>query len=139
MATQPIRVEGLKEFGRDLKKLDSDLPKALRLALNEAADVVVSDAKPRVPRRTGRAAGSMRVASTRTKVRVREGGNRAPYMPWLDFGGRVGIRRSVRRAFLKDGRYLYDSYFRNRDDMATVMEKALLNVARQAGVEVTHG
>ena len=134
--TDAIKIDGLREFQRDLKKLDSDLPKALRVALNEAAEVVVSYARPRIPRVSGRAAASVKAKSTRTAVRVSGGGNRVPYFPFLDFGGRVGRRRSVRRPFLKEGRYIYAAYFSNQKEFAEVLEKALLNVAKQAGVEV---
>lgn len=137
-ATEPIRITGLREFSRDLKRLDSDLPKALRVAMNEAAELVVGDARPMVPSRSGRARKSMKAASTRTKVRVKAGGSRAPYYPWLDFGGRVGRKQSVERAVFKEGRYLYRSYFdlRQRGTFGDVLERALLDVARQAGVEV---
>jgi hypothetical protein len=137
-ATAPIRIDGLREFSRDLKRLDAGLPKALRMALNESADLVIGDARPKVPTRSGRARKSMRAASTRTAVRVRAGGKRAPHYPWLDFGGRVGRRRSVARPFFKDGRYLYQSYFdlRVRGVFQETLQDALLDVARQAGVEV---
>jgi hypothetical protein len=133
-----IRIDGLAAFNRNLKKLDADLPKALRLALNQAADVVVTAARPRVPRRSGRAAASIKAKSTRTAVRVTEGGTRAPYMPWLDYGGRVGRRKSVLRPFLKEGRYVYPAYFEMRDSgqIERILTAALLGVARQAGVEV---
>lgn len=138
MSEVAIRIDGLAKFSRNLKKLDSDLPKALRIALNEAADLVVGDARKLVPTRSGRAASSIRAASTRTAVRVALGGNRAPYAPWLEFGGRVGPRRSVRREFIKEGRYLYPTYFGHRDSgrIQEVLETALLRVAGQAGVEV---
>lgn len=131
-----IRIDGLAQFSRNLKKLDADLPKALRIALNEAADVVVSDARPRIPRKTGRAQASLKARSTRTAVRVVGGGRRAPYYPWLDFGGKVGRNKSVKRAFLKDGRYIYRSYFDNQDEFANVLERALLDVVKNAGLEV---
>ena len=35
--TEPIKVEGLDTFLRQLRKLDSDLPKGMRIALNAAA------------------------------------------------------------------------------------------------------
>lgn len=137
----PIKIEGLNEFRRSLKKLDDDLPKALRLALNEAADLVVGEAKPRIPTRSGRARRSVRMASTRTAVRVRGGGKRAPYYPWLDFGGRVGPKRSIERAFIKEGRYLYDAYFdlKLSGEFQEVLSKALVKVAVQAGMEVERG
>lgn len=138
MSEVAIRIDGLAQFSRNLKKLDGDLPKALRMALNEAADVVIQGARPLVPRRTGRARNSLRVASTRTAVRVRAGGPKAPHYPWLDFGGRVGRRRSVVRPWMKEGRYLYKVYFAKRDsgELHRVLQKALLDVARQAGVEI---
>lgn len=131
-----IKVYGLAEFSRNLRKMDSELPKALRLAMNQAADVVVVAARRDVPRRSGAAARSLVARSTRTAVRVAAGGRRAPYYPWLDFGGRVGRGRSVRRPFIPDGRYIYPAYHANRDRVEQVMTAALLDVARQAGVEV---
>lgn len=138
MVADPISVTGLRKFSRDLKKIDNDLPKALRVALNEAADVVVDHARPDVPRRSGRAQRSIKAKSTRTAVRVSGGGSKAPYYPWLDFGGRVGKDRSIRRPFLKDGRYIYRAYAdaSTRDRFSEVLEKSLVKVAESAGVEV---
>lgn len=136
MSTEAIRVTGLKEFQRNLKKLDADLPKALRMAFNGAADVVVKDASGRVKRKSGRAAGSVKARSTQTASRVVGGGNKAPYYPWLDFGGKVGRNRSVTRPFLKHGRYIYDAYFDNQARYAELLERGLLDVAAAAGVEV---
>lgn len=133
---EPVKVVGLKEFTRDLGKVDRELPKAVRLALNDAAAVVVDYARPKVPRRSGAAAASVRAASTRTAVRVKGGGRRAPYYPWLDFGGRVGKNRSVERPFYKDGRYIYDGYFKHKDEMVDVMQRRLREVADEAGLAV---
>lgn len=133
-----LRVQGLTEFSRNLKQLDGDLPKALRLALNEAGQLVVDRAVPKVPRRSGKAARSIKARSTRTQVRVSEGGNSARHMPWLDFGGSVGRHKSVHRPFLKRGRYLFPAYIALRDsgEFEDVLNTALLKVAAQAGVEV---
>lgn len=133
-----IKIEGLAAFSRNLRKLDADLPKALRIALNEAAQVVVDFAVPRIPKRSGRAARSVKPRSTRTAVRVGAGGSRVPYFAWLDFGGRVGRKRAVQRPFYKEGRYLYKGYFAKRDsgEFEDVLTRALLGVARQAGVVI---
>lgn len=135
---EAIKIEGLNEFVRNLKRLDGDLPKAVRRAFNSAADVVVADARPRIPQRSGRAASSVRARSTQTAARVVGGGAKAPWYPWLDFGGRVGRRRSVVRPFLKEGRYIYAAYFRRRQagDFERVMTDSLLDVVRGAGIEV---
>lgn len=132
----PIKIDGLAAFTRSLRKLDSNAPKALRVAMNDAAQVVVDWARPRVPRRSGRAARSLRVASTGRAVRVRAGGARVPYYPWLDFGGRVGRGRFVRRPFRREGRYLWAGYSANRSEVQRITERALLDAAKSAGVEV---
>lgn len=134
-----IKVEGLSEFKTNLKKLDRDLPKALRIALNEAADIVVTGTKSKMPHRSGRAKGSVKARSTQNKARVIEGGNRASYVPWLEFGGRVGKSHGVRRALMSDGRYLYPTYKKASasGEIQDALSKAFVNVARQAGIEVT--
>jgi hypothetical protein len=131
-----IRIEGLAQFNRALRKLDADLPKALRIALNEAAKVVVDYGQARMPRRSGRAVASIRARSTRTAVRVVEGGPRAPYAPWLDFGGRTGRARSVIRTFITEGRYLYPALRDERAAIEKALTGALARVAEQAGLEL---
>lgn len=131
-----IKVEGLKEFTKNLKTLDADLPKAVRLAFNTAADIVVDAARPKIPTRSGKAKASVKSRSTRTAARVVGGSKRVPYYPWLDFGGKVGRNKSIRRPFIKDGRYIYNAYFSNKTRFAEVMEEGLIDVARSAGVEV---
>lgn len=134
--TDAVKIEGLREFRQGLKDMNSDLPKALRVAFNAAADVVVSDAKPRVPARTGRARGTVKAQSTQTRARVVGGGRRAPYYPWLDFGGK--IPRGPRRPYIgRTGRYIYNAFFRRRDEFTAGLSEALVDVARQAGIEVT--
>jgi hypothetical protein len=134
-----VKIEGLSEFNAQLKAMDRNLPKAVRIAFNKAADVVVADARPRIPTLTGAARGSVKARSTRTAARVVGGGSRAPYYPWLDFGGRVGRGGSAHRPFLQDGRYLYNAYFRKRasGEFVDVMSKALIQVAKSAGITVT--
>jgi len=136
---EPIKITGLAEFNRNLRKLDSDLPKILRLAHNEAAQLIVDYAQPRVPRKSGRAAGTIKARSTRTETRIQGGSKRASYYPWLDYGGRVGRKRSIKRPFIKEGRYLYPALSANYDKFADLLTEKLIDVAREAGVEVDHG
>lgn len=139
MASMKIRTTGLKEFRASLKQLDADLPKQIRLVLNDAAAVVLDYAKPRIPSRSGKARGSVNARSTQTSVRVTVGGSRAPYYPWLDFGGKTGIGGSVVRPFYKKGRYLYPALEVKRDDVEKAMVAGLADLARGAGLEVTSG
>lgn len=135
-AIEPIKITGLAEFNRNLRKLDADLPKVLRMAHNEAAQLIVNWAQPRVPRKTGRAAGTLKARSTRTESRVQGGSKRVPWYAFLDFGGRVGPKRSVKRPFIKEGRYIYPALSANYDEFAELLTEKLIEVAKQAGVEV---
>jgi hypothetical protein len=136
---EAIRIEGLKEFRAGLKRMDKDLPKGIRLALNSVVDIVVDDARPRIPRRSGRAAASLKSQSTQNKARIKAGGSRARYFPWLDFGGRTGPGRSVVRPFFKKGRYVWLSFADKRVEVTKALDSALADVARGAGLDVTRG
>lgn len=136
---EAIKIEGLKEFRAGLKRIDKGLPKGIRLALNAVVDIVVDDARPRIPRRTGRAANSLRSQSTQSAARIKAGGSRAPYFPWLDFGGRTGRNKSVVRPFFKKGRYVWLSFADKRTEVTRALDEGLAGVARGAGFEVTRG
>lgn len=134
-----IKVHGLREFNRNLRAIDRNAPKGLRLAGNQAADLVVREAKPRVPlgpAAKGHALSSIRGSSTRTAARVSGGSKRFPYYPWLDFGGSVGPRRSVKRPFIKQGRYIWPAFVDEKPAIEQELHRALVNVALQAGVGV---
>lgn len=135
---EPIRINGLREFTRGLRQAGTEFPKQVRVALNDAAGLLIDEARPKIPRRSGRAGRSLRAASTRKAVRVRAGGARAPYYPWLDFGGRVGRGKSIKRPFIKDGRYLYGSYYqlRNQGRIQERMVEALSRTADAAGLGI---
>lgn len=134
---EPIQVEGLAEVRRALRAMDTNLAKALRVAANKAAQVVVEDAQRRTPRRSGRAAGSIKARSTQTAARVVSGGPRAPHMPWLDYGGRVGANRAVHRPFIKEGRYVYPALADNREKVAEVFRTEVIAASTDAGLEVS--
>lgn len=133
--TDPIKVEGLSRLNKSLRSISRDAPKKLRLVGNEAAGIVVDDAKPDVPVLTGWAARTVKAASTRTAAQVKAGGARAAYYPWLDFGGRVGVNRSVRRQFIKGGRYIFPAYTDNRDIIGEKLEQGLTELIRDSGLE----
>lgn len=139
--TVRVEISGLKELNRKLREIGGDLPKTMRLAFNEAADTVVVEAKPKVPNESGAAARSVRAQSTRTMSRVSGGGAKAPYYPWLDFGGRVGKGKQISRPYKKDGRYIYQVYFKKRDsgEYQEVLSEALRDVIEKAGLDVDVG
>lgn len=132
----PIRVRGLVEFQRSLKEMDQGAQKQLRVVFNRAADIVVADASPSVPQRTGAAARSIRARSGQREAVIVAGGRKALHYPWIDFGGRVGIHKSVERKFIKSGRYLYPSYSANVPKIQTLLSDGLRELATSAGLEV---
>lgn len=135
---EPIRIQGLAEFMRGVKRVDRDLGKAFRVAANNAASSVVDDAKSSVPSgppKGGHSSSSIKARSTQTQVRVSAGSKRFPYYAWLDFGGRVGRRKSVVRPYRRSGRYLWASFSRNRPQLERGLAGALTDIARQAGLE----
>jgi hypothetical protein len=133
-----IKIDGLAEFSRSLKKLDTDLPKALRMALNDSTAMVIDEASMHVPTRTGRAKASIKARSSRTESRIAAGGARVPYYAWLDFGGEGRRRgRPPARPFMTQGRFLYAAFFRRRAEFDKALGENLLRVASAAGLEVT--
>ncbi len=138
-SVDPIKITGLAEFNRSLRKINADLPKELRGALNTGAEVIVRWGQARIPTKSGKARKSLRASSTRTAARVTGGGARVPYYPWLDFGGKVGRKKSVKRAFLSNGRYIFAGYSANAEEIHETIVDALIEVAESAGVAVDKG
>lgn len=137
MAREAITVDGLRELQAALRAADAALPRQLRVALNSASEVVIDYARPRVPRRSGAAAASLKVRSSQREARIAAGGRKAPYYPWLDFGGAVGPSKGVKRPFIKAGRFVYPGVSANRDKIQQTMADALTAVARAGGLEVS--
>lgn len=136
----PITIRGLRDFQAALREMDGQSQKKLRLALNAAADLVAQRAQRKVPRKSGTAKGSVKAISSQREARVQGGGNRAPYYPWLDFGGE-GRRpgRPPARRFIKEGRFIYPAFSAEFDEVMAELENQLVDLARDAGLEVTGG
>jgi hypothetical protein len=133
-----IQVEGLTLVNRALRAIDKDAPKGLRLAFNEAADILVAEVRPKIPQVTGAARRSLVARSTRTSARVGVGGKKAAYYPWLDFGGQGRIKgKPALRPFLKEGRYVYPTLREIRPRIEATLQEKLNAVIRDAGLEVT--
>jgi hypothetical protein len=131
-----IEVGGLADLNRGLRAIDKDAPKQLRLALNSAADLLVDRTRSTIPQDTGAARRSLVARSTRTSARVAIGGKKAPYVPWLDYGGEGRRRgRPPARPFIKGGRYLYPTLGKIRPEVERQLHDAISAVIRDAGLE----
>lgn len=89
MADPAIRVEGLRELRRDLRKLQPAVAKELQKDLRDAAGKVAQEARARAPRVTGRYARSIRPYVTAKGVSV---GSNLPQAGVLHFGGTIRPR-----------------------------------------------
>lgn len=105
MGVDSTRVAYLDE---QIEKLGSGVERALKNVSKDMAADAVNLAKSRVPRLSGRAASTYRTAPSSTGVEIHFGGSGAPYVPWLEFGGKAG-RSGATRPYVPGGRYLYPS------------------------------
>lgn len=136
--TERITTSGIKEFQKALRQMDADLPKTLRLIFNEAGQLIVDYDQAHMPSRSGRARGSVKARSTQRSGQVSIGGNRAAYVPWLDFGGEGRRKgRPAARPFIRQGRYTYVGLKIHHEDITTIMARGLTDLARAAGLEVS--
>lgn len=131
-----VQVEGLTQFRRSIRQLDKELGKGLRAALNACSTFLIEQARPLVPKVSGKAQRSMKARSSQDSVRIAVGGKAAPYYPWLDYGGRTGRGGSAHRPFIPEGRYLYPTLGKHRATFDRILAEGLADVARSAGIEV---
>lgn len=130
-----ISVGGLSQLSRGLRAIDAGAPKELRIALNSAAQLLVDEVKPTIPKVTGAAARSLVARSTRTSARVACGGKKAPWFPWLDFGGQGRVAgRPPARDFIREGRYVYPGLRRIRPRIEAQLQDSISAVIAGAGM-----
>lgn len=132
---QTIQIRGLRELNRNLKKMDRELSKEMSKGLADVAQFVLDRAKPLVPRDSGDAQASMKVRKSPTEARLAVGGTKAPYFPWLDFGGRVGRNKSLSRPVISGGRYIYPTVAKHDRQIKEMLDKVLEDLARRGGFE----
>lgn len=135
-AIAPIKISGLRDFQSALKQMDGETQKQLRVVLNSVADTVAQGAARRVPRRSGRAAATVRAQSSQREARVMGGSKKAPYYAWLDFGGKIGRDHHTKRTYVAGGRYIYPTYAANRAGILEALAQALAELATSAGLQV---
>jgi hypothetical protein len=80
-----VEVEGRRELVRTMRAAGIDLGD-LTKANRDAAAVVAPESAARTPRRTGRLAGTVKAAGTRSAALVRVGSRTVPYAGPIVFG-----------------------------------------------------
>lgn len=133
--------------------MDSALLPELREGLKEAVSIVVRDVQAVVPKRSGKAARSVRSTAAGNTIYLKAGGARVPYWGWLDFGGTLPTKRpsskkalswsgishpamrakGATRAKTREGRYIYPAIRRNTPQIIDKAGDAFDEAARKAG------
>jgi len=85
MSGESIKVEGLKETIKDLQALGVEKQAFIDINL-EAAEILMSAARPLIPVRTGNLAGTMRASKTVQYAQVSLGKAKVPYAPVIHYG-----------------------------------------------------
>jgi HK97 gp10 family phage protein len=142
VANISIRVEGLAELRKALARLgELDARNDLRDGLKKAADIVAQEAKSRVPKRSGRAAGAVRATAGGNRAYVVGGKKAVPYYGWLDFGGRtprLGNPRSVgpwsgASGGPPKGRFIYPALDAKEREVVEAVGDSVQKAVRKAG------
>lgn len=81
-----LRVNGLNVFRRNLRRVNSDLPKGLTALHKELAATLVDAARDTAPRRTGRLASTIRPFGTQKAAAVGAGKKAVPYAGPIHYG-----------------------------------------------------
>lgn len=129
-----IQVEGLSDFLLGLNRLRNELPTVHVRSGQRAADLTVRTARPNIPVRSGDAAGSLRTIDLSDGAAAVGGSEAVPYFAWLNFGGDAGVRGTVHRDVVPEGRYLHPAFLQRFVQIELAMEQELMIAVRKAGL-----
>lgn len=103
MSAPTIQVENAKEIRKTFRATgDKELPKALRAAHKRVSELVVAEALPNVPERTGALRRTVKALATQTSAYGKAGSAAVPYAQAVHWGTgpRPGLKgpHNIRRA-----------------------------------------
>jgi hypothetical protein len=84
-----VNTAGLREFRRDLRRLEPELDKELRKELRTAVAIIAARAASIAPRQSGALARSYRPFVTARSAGIRSA---LPYAPVIEYGGTISPR-----------------------------------------------
>lgn len=138
-----VRVEGLRELRRELRKAGPEGRKAVTRAARTAGRIVRDEARSDAPKRSGRLAKSVKNTASQSRATVTAGGAKAPHAGPVNFGwparsmsaalagssspywaavGRKGVRG------IKATHFLEDAVSARWDDVARTYEEEVRRV-----------
>lgn len=107
-----------------IRKLGSGVERALQNVSRDIAQDIIVSVRGKVPYMTGKARASYETRVTSLGVEIGFGGPQAPYVPWLEFGGKAG-RSGASRPYVPGGRYLYPTIRKVTEDWESEILRAL--------------
>lgn len=149
MVQESVTVAGLAEFRKACLALQDN--KDFADAMKRVADIVTDEAKSRVPAVTGALRSTYKSRAAGAGARVVFGGPKAPYAPWMEFGGRKHgklVGKTTKRTQPVDrermsggpgtfsGRYLYPAILANRSKVVSAVEDEMNTLIRRYGFEL---
>lgn len=107
-----------------------DVPAKFKAANKSAAEIVAQAASAKVPVRTGKLKASIRALGQARQGLVKMGKAKILYAGWIEFGGNIK-RGTIRRTFIKSGRYLYPALKQNSSRIRVLYERQVLEAIRE--------
>lgn len=135
-AVESIRVEGLRDFQRELRQMHKEWPRELRKAAKKAADLVAEKTRSSFASRDGvapKVAPSVKALAQQRSASVRIGGEKYPYAMGAEFGSIEYKQFEPWRGAGTDAGYsLFPTIRETRDEVSETFGDAIDDVARRA-------
>jgi hypothetical protein len=133
-----IEVQGVKVIQRQLRRMDDGTVQELKRVYFLSANLVAKYAEPRIPRRTGNLASTMRVTASKAGGWVKLGGKRtAPYAGPIHFGwpNRPNLAKDWYGGPIRPNPFLYSALDERREEVNEAFYRGIMKVARKAGLD----
>jgi HK97 gp10 family phage protein len=122
-----LRVEGVREVLRSMRRLDIDTKTELKPVHLKAAQIVAEAAAKRAPRRTGRLRDSVRATARVTGGRVAIGGGRGRM--GIEYAGPIHFGWAKRN--IKPQPFVYDVLDERRQKVLNVYQKEMQKLIKK--------
>lgn len=123
-----LEVRGLREFRRDLRRIDPEVDKELRTSIRQSADRIRAEAASVAPYRSGALSRSLRISVTQRSASIY---STLPYAPVVHWGGTIepkGVPIKFRRT-----EFISKAVERGADQLAEDIADGVERAARRTG------
>ena len=125
---QPVRIEGLAEVQKELRKLGDDAKNDMKPAHLKAAEIVAAASRPKAPVRTGRLQSTIRAFARQRAGIVRAGIKAVPYAGPIIFGWP--------ERHIKPNPFIYEAADHRRAEIAAAYSERMAQIIVKHGLQV---